>query len=127
MTKASRWLVRTIAVTGIALTMNMGSAAWAQGTVPPPLPSSNQPAVAIQVDLNQTVGPYKPIYRWFGYDEANYTTMRHGRELLKQLHDLSPVPVYIRAHHLFTSGNGQAELLSALSGENFGERNLLSI
>jgi xylan 1,4-beta-xylosidase len=30
--------------------------------------------------------------------------------LLKELHDLSPVPVYIRAHHLLTSGNGVAEL-----------------
>jgi xylan 1,4-beta-xylosidase len=66
--------------------------------------------VAISVDLNQTVGPYKPIYRWFGYDEANYTTMPHGKELLTQLHDLSPAPVYIRVHHLLTSGNGVAEL-----------------
>ena len=81
-----------------------------QGTVPEPLPASTQPAVSIHVDLNQTVGPYKPIYSWFGYDEANYTTMRHGRELLGQLHDLSPVPVYVRAHHLLTSGDGVAEL-----------------
>src|SRR5882757_10877435 len=64
------------------------SGAWAQ-----------QAPVAISVDLGKTVGPYKPIYSWFGYDEANYTTMRHGTELLRQLHDLSPVPVYIRAHH----------------------------
>jgi len=81
-----------------------------QGTVPEPLPASTQPAVSIHVDLNQTVGAYKPIYSWFGYDEANYTTMRHGRELLGQLHDLSPVPVYVRAHHLLTSGDGVAEL-----------------
>ena len=27
-----------------------------------------------------------------------------------ELHDLSPVPVYIRAHHLLTSGDGKAEL-----------------
>ncbi len=27
-----------------------------------------------------------------------------------ELHDLSPEPVYIRAHHLLTSGNGVAEL-----------------
>ncbi len=36
--------------------------------------------------------------------------MRHGRALLKELHDLSPVPVYIRVHHLLTSGDGKAEL-----------------
>jgi len=109
MTEVSRWLGRTIAAGGIAFTV-MGGALFAQGTVPAPLPASTETPAIIQVDLNQAVGPYKPIYRWFGYDEANYTTMTHGRELLKQLHDLSPVPVYIRAHHLLTSGNGQAEL-----------------
>jgi len=82
----------------------------AQGTVPPPLPSASGKHVAISVDLSRTVGAYKPIYSWFGYDEANYTTMRHGTELLRELHDLSPVPVYIRAHHLLTSGDGKAEL-----------------
>ena len=50
------------------------------------------------------------IYRWFGYDEANYTTMPYGKELLGELHDLSPMPVYIRTHHLLTSGDGKAEL-----------------
>jgi xylan 1,4-beta-xylosidase len=109
MTEVSSWLGRTIATGGIAFTM-MGGALLAQGTVPPPLAASNEPAANVQVDLHQPDGPYKPIYRWFGYDEANYTTMRHGRELLQQLHDLSPAPVYIRAHHLLTSGTGQAEL-----------------
>ena len=71
----------------------------------------NPPAqVSIQVDLAKPVGPYTPIYRWFGYDESNYTTMKYGKQLLGELHDLSPVPVYIRAHHLLTSGNGVAEL-----------------
>jgi xylan 1,4-beta-xylosidase len=69
-----------------------------------------QTPVSIQVDLNKTLGTYKPIYSWFGYDESNYTTMKDGKVLLSKLHDLSPVPVYIRAHHLFTSGNGVAEL-----------------
>ena len=87
-----------------------GLAAFAQGAVPEAAPKSSASPVTIQVDLSKTVGPYKPIYSWFGYDEANYTTMRHGKELLTQLHDLSPVPVYIRAHHLLTSGNGVAEL-----------------
>src|SRR5260370_3175764 len=36
--------------------------------------------------------------------------MKYGKQLLRELHDLSPVPVYIRAHHLLTSGNGVAEL-----------------
>ena len=66
--------------------------------------------VSIRVDLQKSEGAYKPIYSWFGYDEANYTTMRRGRQLLAELHDLSPVPVNIRAHHLLTSGDGVAEL-----------------
>lgn len=82
----------------------------AQGVQPTlPEPPSGAP-VAIQVDLNKSVGPYKPIYSWFGYDEGNYTTMKDGKRLLRELHDLSPVPVYIRAHHLLTSGNGVPEL-----------------
>ncbi len=76
--------------------------AAAQGTSSAP--------VAIQVDLAKPQGAYTPIYRWFGYDESNYTTMKYGKQLLGELHDLSPAPVYIRAHHLFTSGNGVAEL-----------------
>lgn len=82
----------------------------AQGVIPPnPAPSSERPAT-ITVDFANKVGPYKPIYSWFGYDEANYTTMRNGKVLLRELRDLSPVPVYIRAHHLLTSGDGKAEL-----------------
>ena len=67
-------------------------------------------SVTIHIDLTKTVGAYTPIYSWFGYDESNYTTMKFGMQLLRELHDLSPVPVYIRAHHLLTSGNGVPEL-----------------
>lgn len=81
-----------------------------QALIPPPPAQSSEPSVQITADLSKTVGPYKPIYSWFGYDEANYTTMRNGKQLLRELHDLSPVPVYIRAHHLLTSGTGHAEL-----------------
>jgi xylan 1,4-beta-xylosidase len=75
--------------------------------------SALQPAaspVRIDVDLQARAGSFPPMYAWFGYDEANYTTMPHGRLLLRELHDLSPVPVYIRVHHLLTSGDGKAEL-----------------
>jgi xylan 1,4-beta-xylosidase len=66
--------------------------------------------VAIHVDLASSQGAYKPIGSWFGYDESNFTTMKYGRQLLPELHDLSPAPVYIRAHHLLTSGDGTAKL-----------------
>lgn len=73
-------------------------------------PALARAQVNVSVDLSKTQGPYEPIYRWFGYDESDYTTMKYGRQLLRELHDLSPAPVYIRAHHLLTSGNGVAEL-----------------
>jgi xylan 1,4-beta-xylosidase len=69
-----------------------------------------QTPISVHVDLSKPQGAYTPIYRWFGYDESNYTTMKYGKQLLGELHDLSPEPVYIRAHHLLTSGNGVAEL-----------------
>src|SRR5580658_1266683 len=69
-----------------------------------------QNAVNVNVDLNQKVGPYSPIYSWFGYDESNYSTGKHGQPLLRELHDLSPVPVYIRAHFLLATGDGKPEL-----------------
>ena len=84
------------------------------GTSQNTAPSSSVPLpeipATIHVDLRKTVGSYAPIYSWFGYDEANFTTMRYGTELLGELHDLSPVPVYVRFHHLLTSGNGVPEL-----------------
>ena len=67
-------------------------------------------SVTISVDLGKKLGAYKPVYAWFGYDEANFTTGRDGKNLLRELHDLSPVPVHIRAHHLLTSGDGVPEL-----------------
>jgi xylan 1,4-beta-xylosidase len=89
----------------------LGSATlFAQGTIPPLLSPPTEKPVTILVDLAKTNGVYTPIYSWFGYDEANYTTMPNGVRLLNELHDLSPVPVYIRAHHLLTSGDGVAEL-----------------
>jgi len=66
--------------------------------------------VTIQVDLAKPQGAYRPIGAWFGYDESNYTTTKNGRQLLREMHDMSPVPVYVRAHHLFTSGDGKPAL-----------------
>lgn len=88
------------------LAMTLICAAAMQGAAQ--VPASNP--VSIQVDLAKPQGPYTPIYAWFGYDESNYTTMKYGKQLLRELHDLSPVPVTIRTHHLLTSGNGVAEL-----------------
>jgi xylan 1,4-beta-xylosidase len=73
-------------------------------------PAAAAAAVTIDVDLARTVGPYEPLYPWFGYDEANFGTAPNGRALLRELHDLSPAPVTIRVHHLLTSGDGVPDL-----------------
>jgi xylan 1,4-beta-xylosidase len=67
--------------------------------------------VTIQVDLTQkTNEPLKPIWAWFGYDEPNYTYMKDGKKLLSELAAMSPVPVFVRAHNLLTTGDGTAML-----------------
>jgi xylan 1,4-beta-xylosidase len=76
---------------------------------------AQSPAV-IHVDLSQPQGAYKPITNWYGYDELNYTTTANGRKLLGELHDTSALPVYIRAHHLFTSGDGKPALKWSSTG-----------
>ena len=66
--------------------------------------------VEIRVDAASTLGPYKSIYAFFGYDEPNYTYMTNGRKLIGELQALSPVPVEIRAHHLLVTGDGTPAL-----------------
>jgi xylan 1,4-beta-xylosidase len=69
-----------------------------------------QSTTDVQVDLTRDQGVITPIYRWFGYDESNYTTTQNGEALLHELHDQTPEPVYLRAHFLLTTGNGRPEL-----------------
>jgi xylan 1,4-beta-xylosidase len=74
---------------------------WAQS-------SNNRPAIT--VDLTKSIGPMYPAWAWFGYDEPNYTYMKDGKKLLTEISQLSPVPVYVRAHSLLVTGDGQAAL-----------------
>jgi len=66
--------------------------------------------VHISIDSKNVTGPYNPIWSYFGYDEANFTTMKDGRKLLTELSQLSNAPVYVRTHNLLTSGDGKAAL-----------------
>jgi xylan 1,4-beta-xylosidase len=72
--------------------------------------AARAPTVTIDVDAAARIGPMTPIWAWFGYDEPNYTYMKDGRKLLSELAELSPVPVYVRAHNLLTSGDGTPAL-----------------
>ena len=77
---------------------------------PAPQPATRAFPVMIQVDAGKTIGQMRPVWRFFGYDEPNYTYMKDGLKLLGQLRSLSPRTVYIRAHNLLTSGDGQPAL-----------------
>ena len=76
----------------------------------PAVPTSPTAPIQLTVDVNQVQGPMTPIWAWFGYDEPNYTTAPNGKKLLSDIAKLSPVPVYVRAHNLMTSGDGSYAL-----------------
>lgn len=81
----------------------------AQAVPSAPLPAPVQ-TVTVQADLSRTLGAFEPVTNWFGFDESNYASMPFGQQLLRELHALSPDPIYIRSHHLLTTGNGIPEL-----------------
>ncbi|HKF46684.1 MAG TPA: hypothetical protein VKB38_04955 [Terracidiphilus sp.] len=71
---------------------------------------SGPPPVLIKVHAGRETGAYKPVWNFFGADEPNFVYAPHGKKLLGELAALSPVPVYFRAHNLFTTGNGEGSL-----------------
>jgi xylan 1,4-beta-xylosidase len=71
--------------------------------------ASSQTAT-VNIDLKKELGEMKPIWAWFGYDEPNYTYMKDGKKLLSEIAALSPVPVFVRTHNLFTTGDGTPAL-----------------
>jgi xylan 1,4-beta-xylosidase len=73
-------------------------------------PPQSAPDAFVTVDLNKEIAPMKPVWAWFGYDEPNYTYMKDGKKLLSEIAALSPVPVYVRAHNMLTTGDGKAAL-----------------
>src|SRR5262245_26404646 len=74
------------------------------------IPAAQEPAIAIRVDANARTGPMTAMWAMFGNDEPNYTYAANGRKLLSELAALSPVPVFVRAHNLLTSGDGTPAL-----------------
>ncbi len=68
------------------------------------------PPVPVTVHADRVVGEIRPIWNYFGYDEAGTTLTREGRDLLGKLNALSDEPVRIRVHHLLTSGDGTLAL-----------------
>ncbi len=77
---------------------------------PRPADRSKPFRVAIRVNAGQAQGPLRQIWRFFGADEPNYATMKHGRKLLAELGELSPKRVFFRTHNLLCSGDGTPAL-----------------
>jgi xylan 1,4-beta-xylosidase len=65
-----------------------------------------QNPIAIKVDAAKSLGAYKAIYGYFGYDEPNYTYTANGKKLIRELATLSSTPVYVRTHFMLASGDG---------------------
>ncbi|MCS7042074.1 MAG: beta-xylosidase [Bryobacteraceae bacterium] len=85
------------AVLGVVLA---AGAAWAQ----------TGQRVAVRVDVAAGTGEWRPVFRFFGYDEPNYTYMRYGKRLVGELAGIAPEPTYFRTHNLLTNGDGTPAL-----------------
>jgi xylan 1,4-beta-xylosidase len=59
--------------------------------------------VAVTVHADRIVSEIRPIWNFFGYDEAGTTLTSEGRHLLGKLNSLSEEPIRIRVHHLLTT------------------------
>jgi xylan 1,4-beta-xylosidase len=77
---------------------------------------SGERTVSIKVRADQVRGEVRPIWRFFGYDETNYTYAPDGKQLLSDVAALTPRPAHIRTHHLLTSGDGTAWLKWSSTG-----------
>ena len=77
-----------------------------------PCLAADEPAapVVIHIDAAHPGKPLTPIWRFFGYDEPNFTYMKDGKKLLVELGQLGGEQVYVRCHHLLTSGDGSPAL-----------------
>jgi xylan 1,4-beta-xylosidase len=95
-----RSLLQAVFVAGVAALMS--PLVYAAGETPIP--------VNVVVTPSLKLGPVVPIWNGFGYDEPNYTYLPNGQALLASLAKMGPAPVYVRAHHLFSSGDGSPAL-----------------
>jgi len=89
------------------------TAVISNGVMAADLPVTDEAAdfpVSIRVDAASIRGELTPIWRFFGYDEPNYTYMKDGKKLLSELGQLGGPQVFVRCHHLLTSGDGSPAL-----------------
>src|SRR4051812_44493994 len=89
--------------TAVCVVLLLASAAVAQTSVSP-FP------VTIRVDAGKTVGELRPIWRYFGGDEPNYSYMKDGRRLLAELGEVDPRGAFYRTHNLLNTGDAAPAL-----------------
>jgi xylan 1,4-beta-xylosidase len=70
------------------------------------VPAATSFRVSIRVDAGRSLGPLRPVWRFFGADEPNYAYLPDGERLIGELGALRPGEVYFRAHNLLTTGDG---------------------
>ena len=63
-------------------------------------------AAKINVDAGAWLGELAHNWNYIGFDEINYTYTPEGHELLSKFEAMQEKPYYVRAHHLFCTGNG---------------------
>ena len=96
----------------LSTTLAMASAVVSTAAMEESAPAASDAGfpVRIRVDAGETLGPWRPVWRFFGADEPNYATWKNGRKLLAELGGLAPQQIYFRAHNLLTSGDGTPAL-----------------
>jgi xylan 1,4-beta-xylosidase len=62
----------------------------------------------VTIDCSSPIGPLERIWASFGYDELNWTGTPRGKRNLARLRDVLGTETAVRAHNIFTSGNGRA-------------------
>jgi xylan 1,4-beta-xylosidase len=82
---------RNVAIVLTGLLMAQVLPCW---LLPPTTFAQDAFPVFIQVDAGKSLGPLRPIWRFFGADEPNYAYMKDGSKLLGQLGELSPQSVF---------------------------------
>ncbi|HEX8297440.1 MAG TPA: hypothetical protein VF593_14135 [Chthoniobacteraceae bacterium] len=83
--------------------------AAAPAVTAPVAPAPNFP-VTIRIDASKKAGEMRPIWRYFGYDEPNYTYMKNGKKLIGELGKLGKHGGFVRTHSLLVTGDGTPAL-----------------
>jgi xylan 1,4-beta-xylosidase len=109
------WFTRLVGIPVLSLVtaaaiVRSGVVPVATAEAPQLTPAQDPFSVQISVDASRPVAPFKPIHRFFGGDEPNYTYMEDGRRLLGHIGRLGTPQEFFRAHSLMVTGDGTPAL-----------------